>query len=216
MTPPEDVWPLFGLRILTPRLELNPVRDDQLPGLIDAVLAGIHDPSEMPFTVPWTDAPREVLIRETLKHQWRQRCSVLPDHWTLNFAITYQGRVIGMQDLSAEDLSLRRTVQTGSWLTRSKHGDGLGKEMRAAVLMFAFDYLGAHWAVSEAAAWNTSSLAVSRSLGYTDNGVSVSVPRPGECQELQHVRLSAAGFIRPGWSIAVEGFDAARPALLSS
>ncbi|MHA7153512.1 GNAT family N-acetyltransferase [Arthrobacter sp. TMN-50] len=216
MTPLEDVWPLFGLRISTPRLKLNPVRDDQLPGLVEAVLAGIHDPAVMPFTVPWTDAPRDGLIRETLKHQWRQRCSVLPDHWTLNFAVTYQGRVIGMQDLSAEDLSLQRTVQTGSWLTRSEQGIGLGKEMRAAVLMFAFDHLGAQWAVSDAASWNSSSLAVSRSLGYTDNGVSVGVSRPGESQELQHVRLSAAEFVRPGWSVVVEGFNAARSALVVS
>lgn len=216
MTRLEDVWPLFGLRISTPRLELNPVRDDQLLGLIDAVLAGIHDPAVMPFTVPWTDAPRDELIRETLKHQWRQRCGVLPDHWTLNFAVSYQGKVIGMQDLSAEDLSLRQTVQTGSWLTRSAQGNGLGKEMRAAALMFAFDQLGAHWAVSDAGSWNASSLAVSRSLGYTDNGVSVTVSRPDESLELQHVRLGAASFVRPGWRIAVEGFDAVRTALLAS
>ncbi|MBG6181723.1 GNAT family N-acetyltransferase [Arthrobacter sp. CAN_A1] len=215
MTLLENVWPLFGLRISTPRLELNPVRDDQLPGLVDAVLAGIHDPSVMPFTVPWTDAPREELIRETLKHQWRQRCSVLPDQWALNFAVSYQGRVIGMQDLSAEDLGVRRTVQTGSWITHSEQGKGLGKEMRVAVLQFAFDFLGAHWAVSDAASWNAASLAVSRNLGYTANGVSVGVARPGESQEFQHVRLSAADFVRPSWAITVNGFDAARPALLS-
>ena len=214
MTRLEDVWPLFGLRISTPRLELNPVRDDQLPGLVDAVLAGIHDPSVMPFTVPWTDAPRDELIRESVKHQWRQRCSVLPDHWTINFAVSYQGKLIGMQDLSTEDLFLRRTVQTGSWLTRSEHGRGLGKEMRSAVLMFAFDYLGAQWAVSDAASWNTSSLGVSRNLGYVDNGVSVAVARPGESEEIQHVRLGTAGFVRPAWTITVEGFDAARPALV--
>ncbi len=47
-----EVWPLFGLSIATPRLTLTPVRDDQLPGLIDAILAGIHDPSVMPFSIP--------------------------------------------------------------------------------------------------------------------------------------------------------------------
>lgn len=62
MTRLEDVWPLFGLLISTPRLTLNPVRDEQLPGLIDAVLAGIHDPAVMPFGVPWTDAPCSSLI----------------------------------------------------------------------------------------------------------------------------------------------------------
>jgi len=61
------VWPLFGLSIATPRLTLTPVRDDQLPGLADAILAGIHDPSVMPFSIPWTDAPREALVRESPK-----------------------------------------------------------------------------------------------------------------------------------------------------
>lgn len=108
MTRLEDVWPLFGLQISTPRLALNPVRDEQLPGLIDAVLAGIHDPAVMPFGVPWTDAPREDLIRGTAQHQWRQRCTVEPENWTLNLAVCREGRVIGVQDLSARDLSIQR------------------------------------------------------------------------------------------------------------
>jgi hypothetical protein len=61
-----ELWPLFGLALRTPRLSLTPVRDEQLPELVDAVLAGIHDPAEMPFGVPWRDAPRDVLVRETV------------------------------------------------------------------------------------------------------------------------------------------------------
>ena len=56
-----DVWPLFGLEIRTPRLVLRLVRDEDLPGLIEAALAGVHDPAVMPFSFPWTDAPSEEL-----------------------------------------------------------------------------------------------------------------------------------------------------------
>lgn len=48
----ERIWPLFGLRLTTPRLELRPLRDDDLPGLVDAALSGVHDPARMPFGVP--------------------------------------------------------------------------------------------------------------------------------------------------------------------
>ncbi|MBE0010463.1 MULTISPECIES: GNAT family N-acetyltransferase [unclassified Arthrobacter] len=216
MTRLEDVWPLFGLQISTPRLTLNPVRDEQLPGMIDAVLAGIHDPAVMPFGVPWTDAPRDELIKGTARHQWRQRTTVEPENWTLNLAVCCGGRVIGVQDLSARDLSIQRTVHTGSWLTQAEQGKGLGTEMRSAVLQFAFDYLGAKWAVSDAASWNAASLAVSRNLGYVANGVTRTVVRPGEATTIHHVRLAAEAFARPGWSISVAGFDAARSTLIAT
>lgn len=205
-----DVWPLFGLRICSPRLELRLVRDEDLPGVIDAALAGIHDPAVMPFSVPWTDAPREVLIRETAKHQWRSRTSVEPDNWTLNFVVRHDGVPIGIQDVTSRYFSVTKSVSTGSWLSRSYQGRGLGKEMRAAVLLFAFDHLGAEVAESDAAVWNQASLGVSRSLGYQNSGIKRVVARPGELTEQQGVRLAREDFIRPAWDVHVEGLDAAR------
>ena len=38
-----DVWPVFGLRLFTPRLELRVARDDDIPGLAEAAIRGIHD-----------------------------------------------------------------------------------------------------------------------------------------------------------------------------
>lgn len=208
-----DVWPLFGLELRTPRLSLTPIRDEQLPELVDAVLAGIHDPAVMPFGVPWTDAPRDVLIRETAKHQWRQRCSFERDDWTINFAVSFEGRVVGMQDLSARDFSILRTVHSGSWLTQSVQGRGIGREMRAAILLFAFDRLGADTALSEAAEWNSASLGVSRGLGYEPNGVSEVVSRAGEVTKQVHTRLEAGWFRRPDWVLDVEGVERILPSL---
>ena len=210
MTTLSDVWPLFGLKITSPRLELRLVRDEDLPGVIDAALGGIHDPAVMPFAVPWTDAPREVLIRETAKHQWRIRSGVEPENWTLNFVIKHEGVPVGMQDLTGHHFSITKTVTTGSWLSRSYQGRGLGKEMRAAVLLFAFDHLGAEVAESDAAVWNQSSLGVSHSLGYRDTGIKRVVARPGELTEAQEVRLGREQFKRPDWNITIEGLEAAR------
>lgn len=207
MMPLTEIWPLFGLELRTPCLSLTPVRDEQLPELVDAVLAGIHDPAVMPFGVPWTDAPRDVLIRETAKHQWRQRCSVDRDSWTINFAVSFEGRVVGMQDVGARNFPLLRTVHSGSWLTQDAQGRGLGKEMRAAILLFAFDHLGAHAALSEAADWNGASLGVSRGLGYEPNGVSDVVARAGQVTRQVHLRLEADSFRRPGWELEVAGSE---------
>ena len=211
-----SVWPLFGLRLATPRLQLRLVRDDDLPGIVDAVLAGIHDPARTPFGVPWTDAPRGTLIRETLRHTWRMRAGIRPGSWDLGFVVCRNSVPIGMQDLNAIDFSVTRTVGTGSWLSHPYQGQGYGKEMRSAVLAFAFDYLGAEVAESAAAVWNESSLGVSRSLGYVPNGVRRVVSRPGEVTEQQHLRLEAKRFLRPGWQLIVDGADAAREELLTN
>lgn len=208
-----DVWPLFGLELRTPRLSLSPVRDEQLPELVDAVLAGIHDPSVMPFGVPWTDAPRDVLIRETAKHQWRQRCSVDRDSWTINFAVSFEGLVVGMQDVSARDFPILRTVHSGSWLTKAAQGRGLGKEMRAAILLYVFDHLGADVALSEAADWNGASLGVSSGLGYETNGMSDVIARAGEVTRQVHLRLEADRFRRPDWELEVAGSEPVLPLL---
>ncbi|THJ66308.1 GNAT family N-acetyltransferase [Arthrobacter echini] len=207
------IWPLFGLVITTPRLVLTPVRDEHLPELIDAALKGIHDPAEMPFSVPWTDAPPDALTAGTAAHVWRTRAEVAAQAWTISFAVLHEGRVIGLQDLMARSFPLLRRVHSGSWLTRQVQGRGLGTEMRAAVLQFAFDHLGATSAVSEAADWNRASLGVSRRLGYTPNGTTLIEARPGETEVQQHLVLSREDFVRPRWAAGYRGVEAARELL---
>lgn len=206
----EDIWPLFGLEITTPRLGLRPVRDADLSGLAQAALDGVHDPERTPFGVPWTDAAPADLPRNLAAYQWSLRGRVNPHNWTVAFAVHFEGRVVGSQDLSAYDFANRRTVNTGSWLTKSVHGRGLGTEMRAALLLFAFDVLGAEWAESGAASWNEASLNVSKKLGYELNGVTRVAPRAGEAVDEQRVRVKKEAFVRPDWSISVHG---AEPAL---
>lgn len=212
----EDVWPLFALRLTTPRLVLRVVRDEDLEGLVDAALAGIHDADRMPFQVPWTDQEPDVLRRELARFQWSLRVRSRPEDWSLPLAILQDGVPIGVQDVSGRDFAARRTVESGSWLTRSAQGRGLGTEMRAAALLLAFDHLGAEWAESSAAAWNERSLGVSRRLGYRPNGVARVHPRGDEVVDELRLRLHRDELVRPEWTLRVEGLDLARPQLLGT
>lgn len=202
-----DVWPLFGLTLRTPRLELRLVRDDDLPALARAAIRGIHDPAIMPFAHPWSDAPPEVLRRELARHVWRERAATGPDGWTLLFAVVEGGVPIGIQDVRGTKFSTLRTVSTGSWLTASRQGAGLGVEMRAAVLAFCFDRLGAEVAESGAIDWNGSSLGVSRHLGYVENGEKRVVTREHQVEREVLLRLERDRFVRPDWTLEVDGFD---------
>lgn len=58
------------------------------------------------------------------------------------------------------------TVSTGSWLGLTHQRHGYGTEMRAAVLSFAFEHLGATTATSRVHQDNPASAGVSAKLGY--------------------------------------------------
>ncbi len=203
-------WPVFGLRLASPRLILRPVTDDDLAELVDLALHGIHDPATMPFLVPWTDAPRDELIAETLRYHWRSRADSKPDNWTVHFGVRSGGTLIGTQEISGRHFAVTRVVATGSWLGLAHHGRGFGTEMRCAVVDFAFDHLKATRAESEAFLDNPASLAVSRKLGYLPNGEAVQQRRPGEAATEQRLLLTPATFRSPGWNVQVAGLDRCR------
>lgn len=202
-----DSWPIFGLHLSTPRLELRAITDEDLPAFQAAGLSGIHEPGRSPFSHPWTDVPDAELPANMARHIWRVRAQTRPEDWTLPLGVWHEGDLVGMQDLMARDFTDLRTVSTGSWLTRSAQGRGIGTQMRTAVLLYAFDHLGAEVAESEAVSWNLSSLGVSRALGYGDNGVSRKM-WAGISQEAQQVRLTPELLQRPDWELKVIGHDA--------
>ncbi len=65
-----DHWPLFGLRLTTPRLELRLPDLDEMARLADVAAAGVHDPAVQPFAVPWTDESPEKAARNVLQWMW--------------------------------------------------------------------------------------------------------------------------------------------------
>ncbi|SHE69411.1 GNAT family N-acetyltransferase [Streptoalloteichus hindustanus] len=209
-----DPWPLRHLVLRTPRLELRPDDDSGLFELAEEARLGVHPPEEMPFAVPWTDAPAETLGREMLQFYWSQRAACRPNDWTVHFLVRLDGRVIGTQGISASDFAVTREVQTGSWLGMRHQGRGYGVEMRAAVLGFAFDHLDALQARSDAFVDNAASLAVSRKLGYVEDGTTRRVRR-GRPVVDQRLLLTRERFAehRPGWTVEVAGLAACRPLL---
>ncbi|WHP60550.1 GNAT family protein [Arthrobacter sp. KFRI-F3372] len=208
MTSLNAVWPLFGLTLATPRLELRPIQDHEIPAAVAAARTGIHEPGRNPFSTPWTELPAEDLGPNMARWYWRCRADCTPESWTLLLGIWHNSEFIGCQDVGAKDFATLKTVGTGSWLKQSAQGRGLGKEMRAAVALYAFDWLRAEVAESEAADWNAASLGVSRSLGYELNGTTRKAWGT-KVETVQHVRLTPDSFKRPDWTLKVGGHEAA-------
>ena len=190
----------------TPRLELRPEDD---AGLLELAHEGIHDPSWTPFLQPWTDAPAAELGPNTMRFFWSQRASLTPERWSINFLIRVDGRVVGTQGFAAGHFATIREVVSGSWLGQVHQGQGFGAEMRAAVLMLAFDHLDARTARSEAFVDNPASLRVSEKLGYTADGTNTQLRR-GETVAEQRVLLTPTSFVRPTWELEVDGLDGCR------
>ncbi|WP_394525249.1 GNAT family N-acetyltransferase [Paenarthrobacter nicotinovorans] len=206
MTSLADIWPPFGLILTTPRLTVRPILDDDIPAAVDAARSGIHEPGKSPFSTPWAEMPADELAPNMAQWYWRCRGNFTKDSWTLLLAVWRDDEFLGVQDLGAKNFATLKTVNTGSWLKQSAQGQGVGKEMRAAVVSYAFDYLGAEVAESEAASWNQQSLGVSTSLGYELNGIS----RDGwgeKIEEVQRVRLTPTTFKRPDWTLKVQGHE---------
>lgn len=171
--------PLTRLRVRTPRLELRLPTVAELRRLYAVAVAGIHDPAEMPFEIPWTDSLNE----EDFLAYHRERHELV---------VFLDGEPIGVQGLNVHPPA----VHTGSWLGSAYQGKGLGTEMRAAVLTLAFEHLGVEVAHSGAAATNAQSLGVSRKLGYTAVGSRTFAPR-GEPIEHTDLELRRETFRSP-------------------
>ena len=90
--------------------------------------------------------------RESAQWWWRQRAEWSVDNWSYVGAVYVDGQVVGVQDMLAAHFAQVRSVTTGSWLGRRHQGQGLGKEMRQAILHLAFAGLGAEEALSGAGA----------------------------------------------------------------
>jgi RimJ/RimL family protein N-acetyltransferase len=169
-----DLAPLFGLRLRTPRLELRFPTDAELGQLRETALGGIHPPEFMPFSIAWTDDPELtdfVPYHEMRRQEWR------PGSWDLELGVWFEGEAAGIQAVHAPEFGKTGRVATGSWLGRRFQGQGVGTEMRAAVLELIFRGLGAQVATSGAIDGNAASLRVSEKLGYRIVGRSTVAPR---------------------------------------
>jgi RimJ/RimL family protein N-acetyltransferase len=168
-----NVTPLYQLHLRTPRLDLRLGTREELTQLGRLAQKGIHPPEEMPFAIAWTDRSAEegfvesfVEFHETALRDWH------PENWSLNLLVFLDGQPTGSQSIEGEKFRSSRTVRTGSWLGKRFQRQGLGTEMRTAVLELAFRELEAMTAISGAIVGNEASRRVSEKLGYTITGTS--------------------------------------------
>jgi RimJ/RimL family protein N-acetyltransferase len=191
-----QAWPPFGLRVEAGQLTLRPITDEVLPELIDLALSGIHDAERMPFSTPWTDAPADKLPTNYVQYEWSTRANWSQEHWNLQFAVEHRGQIVGVQTFFNSNYLITRTGETGSWLAKKFHGQGIGTAMRQAICAFIFDHLDAEEITSAAYADNPASNAVSRKVGYQPNGAFRKTRREGEWHSSQEWLLTPKTFVR--------------------
>jgi RimJ/RimL family protein N-acetyltransferase len=199
-------WPPARVRIATPRLEFRLPGEDELGRLAAVAAAGVHAPGARPFGIPWGAQPPALRARSVLQWHWATRGTWAPQRWTLDFAVFLDGEPVGAQGLSAVGFPVRREVATGSWLGLPYQRQGLGKEMRAAVLVLAFARRGALSAVTGAFADNIAAIRVSKALGCHDDGQQVA-DRDGARVLAHRFRLAAPPDMRRWPPVTISGAD---------
>jgi RimJ/RimL family protein N-acetyltransferase len=207
-------YPLAELTLVTPRLRMRLPDLAELDALGQLAADGVHDPEAMPFLVPWTrQAPAE-RARAVVVYHFKTLGDWTPTSWALPFTVFLDGEVVGQQTMSAKNFAVTRECATGSWLGQRFHGQGIGTEMRAAVVHLAFAGLGAIDVVSGAFIDNPASLRVSAKLGYQPDGLHRYAVL-GRSRVEQRLRLTRADWERrERVPVTIEGLDACLPMLV--
>ncbi|HET7068866.1 MAG TPA: GNAT family protein [Nocardioides sp.] len=201
-------WPFFALRIVSGKVLLRGVTDGDLDPLVAALPGDLElDPHLERFAPLPEVRDRE---RRLVAGLWRHRGLWSPSSWCLDLVVEHAGRVVGIQSLEGDDFPTLRTVDSASWLEPGMRGRGLGTAMRAGIMALAFGHLGADAAVSSAEHSNAASLAVSRRLGYVDNGVGRVHGAQGAV-DLQYLRLSRESWRASGFTAEVTGVERCLP-----
>ncbi len=164
-------WPVFNLRITTPRLVLRVANEEEtweLTELIDESV--VADSTDFPFASAWPLLPSPDRERSAYQFYTSTRAQWQPQNWILLLTAFVDGKPIGLQSIAATNFGKLRSVSTGSWLGAEWQNNGYGTEMRAGTLELAFGGLDALEAHSAYRDGNERSRGVSRKLGYVPNG----------------------------------------------
>lgn len=205
-----STWPFDGLSLTGPELVLRPVRDTDVPRLIEVFPDDFDlDPGFPPLDgVP----PVPDRARRLVQSIWRHRGCWSVDEWALDFGVWRGGEPIGIQTLEGTRFPAERTVDTASWIAKGFRGRGFGIQARTIALAFAFESLGARQAITSAVMSNHASLGVSRHLGYRDTGVRSHDTGAGII-DLQHLALTHDDWVgsdaRP--HVEISGLEECRP-----
>lgn len=104
-------WPVSGLRVRTPRLELRLPETADLDALAALAAEGVHDPDVQPFTVAWTDAPPQQRAESTVRYHWSRCGAWQPGDWSLNLVADAGGTIVGTQEVGARNFGMLREVE---------------------------------------------------------------------------------------------------------
>lgn len=120
-------WPLFDLRITTPRLELRAPLDHELLALAERAAGQVLAAEQAMFMGPWTQIRSPESERSFMQYHWSQRGSWSSDRWQLGLGVYPDGadEPVGMIGAEAEAFALTRSAVTGSWLLPDWRGRGL-------------------------------------------------------------------------------------------
>lgn len=125
------VWPLFDLRVRTPRLTLRVPADGDLAGLVS--LAGRSG---------WSASGPEAAL-DVPRYVWRLRADWSPRSWRLPLvAYDDQLRPRGLRLLEADEFATAHAVRTHAPLPAGVD-DELDAELLRGALALAFEHLGA-------------------------------------------------------------------------
>jgi RimJ/RimL family protein N-acetyltransferase len=164
-----DFLDVPACRLSCEGVQLRPPDDHDLATLVElaATPEGVLSDAERHY-VTWLDKPADSIAVDLAMEIRNARHLPQAGHWTLNFAVVVDERVIGLQRLSGFGRwPRRRNVGTSSWLTVAEQGAGHGTRARVCVLDLAFNVLAAQAAMSWVLPDNRRSRQVSERLGYT-------------------------------------------------
>jgi RimJ/RimL family protein N-acetyltransferase len=182
-------WPLFGLRVTTPRLSLRLPSDTELIRLAERGAGRLLSPEQAGFMSGWALLLSPEFERTFLQFHWRLRGHWSPSNWSLALGIYPSGEAepVGGIDMSSSGFAQTRAVSSGWWLLPEWRGRGLGTEAVSAMLHLAFAGLEASQARSIVNPDNEASLAIGRGLGYSVDGTEPTVA--GDGRGINAVRL---------------------------
>lgn len=206
-----DLWPLYGLTIRTPHLELRLAHEEELAELAQLAGRGVHRPDERPFLTPPTDGGPADRARSVLQGHWARLGGWSVAAWQLGLGVFRDDDPLGVVSLRTRDFLVVREVTTSAWLGLDHQRKGYGTEARAGLLTLAFGHLDATAARTEVFRDNHSSQGVSRKLGYEPDGISVDA-RGTEAVVSDRLRLTREKWIRQDRpAVTVDGMAACRP-----
>jgi len=209
---PTGIWPFFGLTVATPRLTLVYPTDELIAELVAVADGGIHDPGQSPFASEWSLETPEKRAISMFQFHWRSRSTLSASEWQLPLIVIVDGVVVGTQDAFARRFPDTRTATTGSWLGKSHQGQGIGTEMRRAMLHLLFAGLRAEVAQTEAFESNRASQRVTEKLGYQPNGEGREVRGDGVVDRSLRYRFARADWVEPT-DITIDGLEPCLPLL---